>query len=322
MYDDAFTPDPDLPPQEGPAPRPAPPQRTRHPKRGGWMGKLTLGIALLALVVACANLYLTLSDRLREEAEPPAPPEPTTFQYRDRTLVVKEGVPLNPYDPQGYSADGQGRIRYEKDGRQARAGIDVSFYQGEVDWLAVAGDGVDFAMIRLGYRGYTEGTLQMDSCFSANIQGALDAGLDVGVYFFSQAINEEEARQEANFVVEALSGYNITYPVAFDWEPIAPGKGARTDGMDGQTLTACAAAFCQEIARAGYAPAVYFNQDQGYLTYDLSQLSQYALWLADYDSAPDFYYHFDLWQYTHSGSVAGIQGAVDWDLDFGPVNAP
>ena len=110
--------------------------------------------------------------------------------------------------------------------------MDVSTYQGEVDWQAVAADGIDFAILRLGYRGYTEGGLFMDESFSRNLQGALDAGLEVGVYFFSQAITPEEAEAEAAYILNAIDGYTVTYPIAFDWEPIAPGSNARTEGLD------------------------------------------------------------------------------------------
>lgn len=287
--------------------------RTRGRRQGGgWMGWVTLICSVLALCLAGAALYLTL----REEAEPPAPPEPVTFQYRDMILEAKEGVPVNSYDPAGFTTDELGRIGYEQDGLRARAGIDVSFYQGEIDWEAVAADGVEFAMIRLGYRGYTEGSLQLDSRFEENIRGARMAGLDVGVYFFSQASTPQEAEEEADFVVGVLAPYNITYPVAFDWEFITQGNGARTDNLDGETLTQCAAAFCARIAQAGYQPLIYFNQDLGYLTYDLAQLTEYPFWLAEYGGAPDFYYGFNFWQYTHAGTVAGIEGHVDWNLDL------
>lgn len=170
-------------------------------------------------------------------------------------------------------------------------------------------------MLRLGHRGYTEGGLFRDQTFEQNLRGALDAGLEVGVYFFSQAVTPQEAEEEADYVLEALGGQALTFPVAFDWESI-PGDEARTDGLDGETVTRCAAAFCKRIEDAGYRPAVYFNQTQGYLRYDLRRLTDYALWLAEYDAAPDFYYHFDLWQYTDTGRVDGIRGDVDLDLAF------
>ena len=248
--------------------------------------------------------------------------QPVTFTYRGMTMEAVPGVAVNRYDPDGFYTDEKGRVQYTSKGASARAGIDVSYSQGDIDWAAVAADGVDFAIIRLGYRGYTQGAIQTDSCFYQNIQGALDAGLDVGVYFFSQAITPQEGMEEAQFVLDALADCDITYPVVFDWEPITPGNGARTDGLDGQTLTQCAVSFCRTIQEGGYQPMVYFNQDQGYLTYDLTQLDQWPFWLAEYDQIPGFYYHFDFWQYTHTGTVAGIQGEVDWNLDLRPTALP
>ena len=268
------------------------------------------------MVLAGAALFVVLRGGGEPEPPPAPPEEPITFQFGDRTLTPLEGMPLNPYDRSGFSFDERGRTVYEKDGRRAKTGIDVSIYQGDIDWQAVAADGIDFAILRLGYRGYTEGGLFLDQNFERNLRGALDAGLDVGVYFFSQAVTTQEAEAEASYVINALEGYEISYPVAFDWEPIAPGSGARTDGLDNQALTQCAAAFCEKIKEAGLSPAVYFNQSLGYLRYDLRELADYDLWLAEYDSKPDFYYHFDLWQYTHIGRVAGIEGDVDLDLDL------
>ena len=307
-----------LPPEPRPR-RQAPPPRVRQQqpvRRGGnWMSKLALAISILALIVAGIALFLAL--RVEDEVEElPASPEPVTFRFGDRVMTPLEGMPLNPYDREAFSLDAKGRVVYEKDGKRAKTGIDVSTYQKDIDWRAVAADGIDFAILRLGYRGYTEGGLFMDETFYTNLQGASDAGLEIGVYFFSQAITPEEAQAEAAYILNAIEGYEVTYPIAFDWEPVAPGQGARTDGLDNDTLTQCASAFCAKVAGAGYQAAVYFNQSQGYLRYDLRELTEYNLWLAEYDAKPDFYYHFDLWQYTHTGQVAGVEGEVDLDLDL------
>lgn len=278
----------------------------RLPRRffGGRMGKLALAVLILAL--AAAGLYAALGGWR----------EPAVFQYGNQTLTALEGMAVNPYDREDFTVDQRGRVVYERDGRRAKTGIDVSVYQQEIDWQAVAADGVEFAILRLGYRGYTEGGLIMDGSFAANLQGAKDAGLEVGVYFFSQAVTPEEAEAEADFVIDALGGCELSYPVAFDWEPITGSQEARTNGLTGETLTQCAAAFCARIREAGYEPAVYFNQDLGYLRYDLREVEDSVLWLAEYDAVPDFYYYFDLWQYTHTGTVAGIEGNVDLNLDL------
>lgn len=282
--------------------------RTSDPRRGGgWPGKLALVFSLLALIISCAVLYLTV---FYQE------PEPEYITYRDQQLLVVEGLDKNTYDPAAFTVGEQGRIQYVKDGQRAAQGVDVSVYQGEIDWQAVADSGIDFAMIRVGYRGYSQGTLQMDERFQSNMEGALEAGLDVGVYFFSQATTVAEAEAEADFVLEAIRSYPIRYPVVFDWEYITAGE-ARTEGMDGQGITQCASAFCELVSVAGYTPMVYFNQDMGYLVYDLKALDTSLFWLAEYDSKPDFYYDFELWQYTHTGTVPGIEGNVDLNLVFG-----
>ena len=287
------------------------------PRRGrSWVSGLTLACSILALILAAAALILVLRGGEEPGVSPLPLEEPVTFRFGDRVMTPLEGMPLNPYERGSFSQDEKGRVTYELDGKRGRAGIDVSAYQQEIDWRAVAADGIEFAILRLGYRGYTEGGLFMDQTFERNIQGASDAGLEMGVYFFSQAITPEEAEAEAAYIINALEGCDITYPVAFDWEPIAPDKGARTNELDGETLTRCASAFCKKIQEAGYTPAVYFNQSLGYLRYDLRELTDYCLWLAEYDTKPDFYYHFDLWQYSHTGRVAGIEGDVDLDLDL------
>lgn len=273
------------------------------PRRGGWMGAAALVLSFLALAVSCVVLYLVLFEE----------PEPEYLTYRDQQLLVVEGLDQNTYDLDAFTMDSQGRIQYETDGRQAVQGVDVSVYQGEIDWQAVADSGIDFAMIRVGYRGYSQGTLQVDERFQANMEGALAAGLDVGVYFFSQATTVAEAEEEADFVLEHIRSYPIRYPVVFDWEFITTGD-ARTDGMDGQGITQCASAFCELVSVAGYTPMVYFNQDMGYLVYDLKALDASPFWLAEYGSRPDFYYDFEMWQYTHTGTVPGIQGNVDLNL--------
>lgn len=286
----------------------------RTPPSGSLLCVLALALSIAALIVAGTALALVLRG-YKETSPGVLQEEPVTFRFGDMVLTPVEGMPLNPYDQDAFGLDEKGRVTYEKNGVQAKAGIDVSTHQKDIDWQAVAADGVEFAILRLGLRGYTEGGLFLDETFAQNLQGALDAGLEVGVYFFSQAVTPQEAEEEADYVLDILDGQELTFPVAFDWESI-PGDEARTDGLDGETLTRCAAAFCRRVEAAGYRPAVYFNQTQGYLRYDLRELTDFELWLAEYDAVPDFYYHFDLWQYAHTGRVDGIRGDVDLDLAF------
>lgn len=199
-------------------------------------------------------------------------------------------------------------------------GIDVSEHQADIDWQAVAGSGVEFAIIRAGYRGYSQGGLFEDAYFRANIEGAYEAGLDVGIYFFSQATSAQEAEEEAEFLLSLLEDYPgaVSLPVFFDWETIGVEQ-ARTDGVDGATLTDCAIAFCQRIEQAGYEAGIYFYRNLGYFSYDLPRLTDYTWWAATLGEAPDFYYRHSFWQYSVTGTVDGISGDVDRNMMFIPA---
>ena len=208
-------------------------------------------------------------------------------------------------------------MRYEDDKLEGVLGIDVSQYQGEIDWQKVKNDGIEYAIIRAGGRGYgAEGKLYDDSMFDKNMQGAIDAGLVVGAYFFSQAITVEEAEEEANYILDKIKDYDITGPVVFDWEVIGT-TNARTYALSTKTLCAAANKFCEIVENAGYYPMIYFNTYAGYLKYDLSKVVQYPFWFAQYDvTSPGFYYAFDMWQYTDKGEVDGIKEKVDVNLYF------
>ena len=236
------------------------------------------------------------------------------IQFGNYTLDVLKDVPVNSYDASSFSLS-NGVVQYKSDTIKTYKGIDVSSYQGVIDWKKVKASGVDYVIIRLGYRGYETGKICLDDYFASNIKGALAAGLEVGVYFFSQAVTASEAIQEANFVLTNIKGYNITYPVVFDWETINSTT-ARTNGISTEALCSSAAAFCKTIADAGYKPTIYFNMSCGYLKYDLSKIKSYDFWLAEYSDKPEFYYNFQMWQYSSSGKVSGINGNVDMNICF------
>lgn len=232
-------------------------------------------------------------------------------QQQDHSYLKFPDVPLNTYDRDAYYKVGPFRYYMLQD---CQAGIDVSSHVGTIDWPTVKAAGADFALIRIGYRGYTEGQIQSDVCFQEYYSGCRDAGLSAGVYFFSQAVNEAEAEEEAQFVLDALNGAPLDYPVFFDWEPIE--DKARTDAMDDDTLNACVLAFCKRIEEGGYRAGVYFNQTYGYEKLDLSALKDYTFWLADYEIPSGFTYDFAIWQYSDCGTVDGIDLPVDLDLAF------
>ena len=237
-------------------------------------------------------------------------------EYR---IPVDHSLRLNPYDPEAFFTEG-GRLRYDDGSTVVRYGIDVSEYQGEIDWAAVAADGIDFVMIRCGYRGYGKGSLSEDTWFRKNVTGAQANGLDVGVYFFSQALSVDEAREEAEFTLGLLQDYKISFPVAFDWE-IVPNYGSRTRNYPRQDIADFAVVFCETIAAAGYRPLTYFNPSLAYLKLDLSKTQRYDGWLANYVERTEYHYDFQMWQYSSSGAVAGIDGRCDMDICFADLTA-
>lgn len=219
-------------------------------------------------------------------------------------------VPRNPYRDEDYY--NIGALKHCSAGEISKAGIDVSVHQKEIDWAQVKQAGVDFAIVRVGYRGSTEGGIFADTNAQENIEGALAAGLDVGVYFFSQATSAREAREEARFVLDAIRNYDITYPVFYDWEGME--NDARTDRVSGEEMTDFAKAFCEEVKSGGYTPGVYFNQSYGYNRFDLYDLRDYEFWLAEYSGAQRFAYEVQLWQYDCEAHLPGIETTVDLNL--------
>ena len=241
-------------------------------------------------------------------------PRVPVVEVGGQLVAVDEDLEKNELTAEDFAIDPEtGRMLCTS--RTTVTGIDVSAHQEEIDWAAVAGDGIDFAMLRIGSRGYSQGGLKRDGFFELNYTRAREQGLDLGVYFFSQAISVEEAVEEAQFVLDLLEGRELELPVVFDWEEIGS-EPARTDDVDVETVTACALAFCDVIARAGYTPAIYCNGMVGYLRYDFAEIEHLPLWYADYAGWPGFAYALEMWQYTSSGTVAGVEGKVDLNLLF------
>ncbi len=234
--------------------------------------------------------------------------------YGEIWIPTLAEVEKSPYKPELFEERG-GFMYYEDESVASKRGIDVSSFQGEIDWERVAADEIDFAIIRLGYRGYSKGNIMIDEMFERNIEGATAAGIDVGVYFFSQAITVQEAVEEAWTVLSYIQDYEITYPVIFDWEVIY-GDSARSDEVSVATLTQSAVAFCEVVKDEGYQPMIYFNKRLGLLKYNLADLTEYGFWYAQYYDYPEFYYKFDIWQYSSTGNVDGIEGDVDLNICF------
>ena len=268
---------------------------------------------ILLPLVAVALLVAVLSALRRPEGS--GTPEKTVVVndgVNQISIIPAEGVAISDLSEEDFVSDGD-VVRYVGSAHTSRQGVDVSEHQGEIDWAAAAADGIDFAVIRVGFRGSTEGRLYEDARFEENLRGAREAGLDVGVYFFSQALDEAEAVAEADLALELLAGRGLDLPVFFDWEP-AEEADARSAEMDGETLTSCAAAFCRRIEEGGCRAGIYFNRQQGYHDYDLPALKSWTFWLSDPNGSTDFYYAADIWQYQFFGHVDGIPGNADRDI--------
>lgn len=231
------------------------------------------------------------------------------------SLQVDVQAKLIQYDMGGFYYEDR-KPYYDGEGYKSRLGVDVSYYQEDIDWEKVKKDGMEFAIVRIGYRGYgAVGTLNADTAFEKHIKGAKKAGLDVGVYFFAQAINEQEAIEEAEFVLGILQGRKLDMPVVYDPETVLE-PGARTTGVSREQFTKNAQAFCNTIEKAGYDSMIYCNMLWQAFELDMSELKNYKIWYADYEPYPQTPYHFDMWQYTYQGSVDGIQGNVDINMQM------
>ena len=278
-------------------------------------------LALISAVVLAVNLALAMPYMKPEEKdEDPlsldirnpeySPPLSGETENSEPSLPPPEA---NPYDRNDFQYNENNYLTCIAG--DSISGIDVSYHQGEIDWAKVKASGIDFVMMRVGYRGYGEsGKLVEDANFQANIRGASEAGLKIGVYFFSQALNLEEVEEEVAFLLERIEDYEITMPVVYDWEYVS--DEARTANMDARTLTDCSEYFCRLVQNAGYQPMIYFNRHQAANLLYLEELTDYPFWLAAYTNRMEFPYKVDMWQYTDSGRVPGIDGPVDVDILF------
>ena len=231
--------------------------------------------------------------------------------YEGDMTIPYYDIRTSNYNPEDFE-EKNGVVTYAGD---SFVGINVSQKAGEIDWNAVAESGVEFAMIRVGYRGNDKGRISLDSNFEANIPGATEAGLPVGVYFYSKAVTDTEAEEEANFVLEQIRPYQMTYPVAIFWEYDRKDSGevdekSRTVRCNGDQVTGFIQTFLKKIKTVGYKTAFYADKKMGYESLDLSRLTDHDMWYAEYQPAPSFYYDYKMWQYTKDGEVPGISKPV------------
>ena len=228
---------------------------------------------------------------------------------------ISDKLKKHDYVVDNFKVTENNQIEYVNDVNEvvSKKGIDVSRYQGDIDWDKVADDGVEYAFIRAGVRGSTEGKIVEDTTFEQNMEGALKNEIETGVYFFSQAVTEEEAIEEAEFVLEIIEPYDITYPVVYDLEEVTSSD-ARTNGLTKEEFTRNCIAFCKTIKEAGYTPMIYGNLKPFMIMLDMEQVEEYDKWFAYYNPEVYFPYEFSVWQYTSEGSVNGIKGNVDLNV--------
>ena len=269
--------------------------------------------ALACLLLVCCIVLRLTRFHTQNGVPQPLAGETKYIKLLGNYVPVQQGVAVSSFAAADFHMQDNGRLQYTGS-TDTLFGIDVSSHQGRIDWQRVAADGVQFAFLRAGSRGYTEGLLYRDERFEENYRGAVQAGIPIGAYFFSQATSVKEAEEEAELLLEILDGRELQYPVVFDWEYV--NESARTTPMKPQQVSECCLAFCRIIEDAGYQPMVYFNCYTAYLYYDLTLVDEIPFWAAEFADSPSFYYRYSILQYSCTGSVDGIKGNVDLNLAF------
>mgnify|MGYP001091397941 FL=1 len=245
-------------------------------------------------------------------------PENLIYSFENEYVFapVLEEVEKHSLLEENFQKTEEGLMQYVENGAvTSHKGIDVSKYQGTIDWSAVKEEGIEYAFIRLGLRGYESAKIVLDEYYEANMKGANSAGVAAGVYFFTQAVTVEEAKEEADFVIEHLAGYDVSCPVVFDVERISGGKG-RADQLTKEERTDITIAFCEAVKAAGYTPMIYGNVVCFTRLLDMTKLNDYEKWYAFYDDYMYMPYNVSCWQYTEKGLVDGIPGNVDLNISF------
>ena len=252
------------------------------------------------------------------ENDPSTDGKHTLIKYADgkeEWLLINPYLPKHQYDYTKLVSQSN-LMKYYVDGKQVSyVGTDISKYQDYVDFNKLKKAGVDYVMLRVGARGYGSGLLVVDEYFADNIKRATDAGLNVGVYFFSQAITKDEAIEEANMVLEQIKDYSVAYPIAFDMEYIENDT-ARVESLNKSDKTTVTKAFLDTIKAAGFTPMIYGNKEWLLKRIDLTKLAEYDIWLSQLGDVPDYPYQFSMWQYSNSTTIDGIAGYANLDISF------
>ena len=302
-------------------PEPSPVVRRRKKLGPEWILALFAAAAalLLGILLLLSRPYFPGDEDpeavLHQQALPQIT-QPSAETYPDPT--VPETEPENPTIPPDRNPYDQFDFQYNRhnylllQNLPSSPGVDVSAFQGKIDWKKVKASGIEFAIIRLGYRGYESGKLVEDEYAKKNLKGAKEAGLKVGAYFFSQALSIQETDEEIRYMLKILGDTKLDMPIVLDWE--IPASTARTRNMDSRTLTDIQRHFCGQMRDKGYQPMVYFNWHQSEHLYVLHELEEYPFWLALYQDRMTYPWKVEMWQYTDKGRVPGINGNVDLNV--------
>ena len=283
-------------------------------------------IALLCAVILVLTTVICLP-YMRQEITPEPPAAAATLpteaeedpealvRQQEQQAALEETIPSEPIVQPESNPYGRLDFQYDRNNylyclqQESYPGVDVSAFQRNIDWQQVKDSGIRFAMLRLGYRGYESGKLVEDEYIQKNLKATKEVGMPIGAYFFSQALTIQEVDEEIDFMLKVLGDYELHMPIVLDWE--IPTAEARTAQMDPITLTALQEYFCETMTEKGFTPMIYFNWHQSNTLLDLTQLEEYPFWLALYTNRMTYPYHVEMWQYTCTGRVPGIQGDVD-----------
>lgn len=279
---------------------------------------LLITVFFFGFVIGMLVIHFNKADETEEKREQAEEKPSVVNVYVPERARAYGTIPVNSYKTENFRLDNGFMAYFDDEGNKiSHLGIDMSYHQQMVDWEELAASGCEFVMLRCGYRGYTEGGLIEDEKFEEYAQAANDAGIPLGVYFFTQAITVEEAEAEADFVLSLIERYKISYPVALDTEFVSD-KEARTRmaEISDELRSEMCIAFCSKIKEAGYYPIIYASENWMRRNMNLDMLQEYDFWAPQYLEENDFMYDFTIWQYTESGFIPGVDGEVDLNISM------
>lgn len=294
----------------------------KRKKSNGILFIVMLTVFLIGLVLGMIIIHIASQkevEEVKQQLEMTVRPEKkVTNVYVPKREVVMGQIPRNSYIEENFMIEDGYMVYYDESGNKiSHLGIDLSYHNDMVDWDKLATSGIEFVMLRCGYRGYTEGGLIVDDKFKEYAQEANRVGINLGVYFYTQAITVEEAVEEADFVIDLIKDYSIQYPVGWDTEYLNEEKArTNTTEIDKDLRSQMAIAFCERIKEEGYYPVIYVSENWMRRNMNAEMISSYDIWAAQYQPQNDFLYDFAIWQYTESGSVMGINQEIDLDISM------